>query len=88
MRESDPIGIAGEAGAEHEYDGYADRAYVTLMDGQSLEAIAAYLLDAAADHMGLGRNERISKRSYDVAKRLIEPSPSVPSTAHESALKP
>lgn len=71
MLEWDPIGVSGEAGAENEYDGYAAEAYVMLMDGRSAEEISKYLYNSAACHMGLGSNDEIASRSYDVAKRLV-----------------
>lgn len=71
-RDWDPIGISGRPGAEHQYDGYADKAYVMLMDGQPAAAIAAYLVDVATNHIGLGHQAWIVEASGNIAERLSE----------------
>jgi hypothetical protein len=51
---------------------YADKAYVMLMDEHaSAEAIAAYLFDIAARHMGLSHVPDLADRSDRVARTLI-----------------
>jgi hypothetical protein len=71
-RDWDPIGIRGVPEASDEYDSYADKAYVMLMDERATsEAIAAYLYQIAADHMGLGHHARIEEASKSVAETLV-----------------
>jgi hypothetical protein len=54
MREWDPIGVAEIPAAADEYDAYASKAYVMLMDERATEkAISAYLFKIATRHMGL-----------------------------------
>jgi hypothetical protein len=70
-REWDPIGIAADDG-DDEYDTYADKAYVMLMDERASDsAIAAYLFNIATEHMGLFDHERLAERSNHVAKLLV-----------------
>ena len=72
MREWDPIGVAGVAEAADEYDTYADKAYVMLMDERaSAEAIAAYLFEIATRHMGLSHIADLAARSERVARTLV-----------------
>ncbi len=59
MREWDPIGVAGIDGAADEYDRYADKAYVMLMDDRATaREIADYLTEIATKHMGTNRERR------------------------------
>jgi hypothetical protein len=70
-REWDPIGIVGGDG-DDEYDPYADKAYVMLMDEEASDTtIAAYLFKIASEHMGLSDHKRIAERSNHVAKLLV-----------------
>ena len=72
MRARDPIGVAGFAEAADEYDTYADRAYVMLMDEHaSADAIATYLFDIATGHMGLSHIPDLADRSDRVARMLV-----------------
>jgi hypothetical protein len=72
MREWDPIGVAGIAEAADEYDTYADKAYVMLMDERAtVEAIAAYLFEIATTHMGLSQTAELAARSDRVARTLV-----------------
>jgi hypothetical protein len=72
MRDWDPIGVAGISEAADEYDRYADRAYVMLMDERATaEAIAAYLFEIATRHMGLSHIGRLAEASNRVAKTLV-----------------
>ncbi|WP_249780596.1 hypothetical protein [Bradyrhizobium sp. dw_78] len=67
----DPIGIVG-SDADDEYDAYADKAYVMLMDERATETeIAAYLFNIATEHMGLSDRDRLAERSQCTAKLLI-----------------
>jgi hypothetical protein len=71
LHEWDPIKIAG-MGPDDEYDSYADKAYVMLMDERATETeIAAYLFDVATEHMGLSDRDRLAERSEHVAQLLI-----------------
>lgn len=68
MREWDPIGVASVPDAADEYDAYADKAYVMLMDDRATaEAIAAYLLSIATGHIGLSNTEWLVERSHHAA---------------------
>ena len=72
MRDWDPIGVAGIAEAANEYDAYADKAYVMLMDQRaSAEAIAAYLFDIATNDMELSNTADLADRSDRVARTLV-----------------
>jgi hypothetical protein len=54
--EWDPIGVNDCENAKDEYDRYADRSYVMLMDeGRSASEIADYLYYISIEHMGLIR---------------------------------
>ena len=48
MQDWDPIGISGDAPSD-EYDTYAAKACAMLMDGATVEEIAAYLLHIATE---------------------------------------
>ena len=72
LREWDPIGIQDIPEAADEYDSYADRAYVMLMEeGATAPMIAAYLEAIAAEHMGLGHSPRTAELSRQVAEKLL-----------------
>ena len=72
LHDWDPIGVRDEPAARDEYDEYADRAYVMLMDERAAsEEIAAYLEAIASEHMALGRNEQRAEKSKKVAEKLI-----------------
>lgn len=71
MREWDPIGVAGVPEAADEYDTYAAKAYVMLMDERAdKRRIAAYLLENATKNMGLS-GAHLSERSERAAEALI-----------------
>lgn len=70
-REWDPIGIRDSFEPSDEYDRYADRAYVMLMDEHATaEAIAAYLFEVATDRMRLTDSD-LAEKSEHVAKLLV-----------------
>jgi hypothetical protein len=72
LRDWDPIGIYGIPEATDEYDEYADKAYVMLMDeGATAREIAGYLFTVATEHMGLTDRGRLAERSDQVAKLLV-----------------
>jgi hypothetical protein len=72
MRDWDPIGVAGITEAADEYDTYADKAYVMLMDEHAgVEAIATYLLGIATGHMGLSNIPDLADRSGRVGGTLV-----------------
>ena len=68
MEHWDPIGVAGVAKASDEYDAYADKAYVMLMDEEaSADDIAHYLFylfEIAENYMGLGDQPRLRDRLH------------------------
>ncbi len=71
MQDWDPIGISGAAPSD-EYDTYAAKAYVMLMDERAtVEEIAAYLLHIATEHMGLTNHAEQAERSGRVAEALV-----------------
>jgi hypothetical protein len=71
LNDWDPIGVRDEPAASDEYDRYADRAYVMLMDERAtVETIAAYVDMIASERMGLGRNQRGTEISRHVAEKL------------------
>ncbi|MEQ1755981.1 MAG: hypothetical protein ABL973_17795 [Micropepsaceae bacterium] len=74
MEHWDPIGVNGieVADASDEYDTYADRAYVMLMDERaSATEIAEYLFDIAANHMGLSGHTHLRLISEEAAKIIF-----------------
>jgi hypothetical protein len=72
LRDWDPIGVYGIPEATDEYDAYANRAYVMLMDeGATASEIAGYLFTVATEHMGLTDRGRLAERSDQVAKLLV-----------------
>ncbi len=71
MQEWDPIGVAGVPEAADEYDRYAARAYVMLMDERAdTRRIAAYLLEIATKNMGLS-GATLAERSERAAEALV-----------------
>ena len=73
MREWDPIGVEGIAGAENEYDGYVGTVYTMLVDGHATtQAIVDFLLKAVAVDMALSPTPEITQRCIQTAKTLIE----------------
>ncbi len=69
-REWDPIGVYPEA--TDEYDTYAAKAYVMLMDeGATATAIASYLFSIATDHMGLDATRELKWRCDHAADLLV-----------------
>jgi hypothetical protein len=69
-REWDPIGVYPEA--SDEYDTYADKAYVMLMDqGATASAIAEYLFGIATDYMGLSGTPQLRERCDYVGDLLV-----------------
>ncbi|HVJ54312.1 MAG TPA: hypothetical protein VM689_17740 [Aliidongia sp.] len=73
MKEWDPIGVQDLVGAEDEYDRYAAKAYVMLMDEHATApAIAAYLFDIATGHMGLPVYAGLTERYAKTAEILVQ----------------
>jgi hypothetical protein len=70
MQDWDPIGIS-EVAPSDEYDDYAAKAYVMLMDGATVEEIAAYLLHIATENMGLTDHAQQAERSGRAAEALV-----------------
>jgi hypothetical protein len=72
LHEWDPIGVGHAPEASDEYDRYADKAYVMLMDDDaSASQIADYLYDVATRYMGLSASDQLRERSTRVAARLL-----------------
>jgi hypothetical protein len=72
LRDWDPIGVSGIPEAADEYDTYANRAYVMLMDeGATVSEIAGYLYTVATEHMGLTDHGRLAEKSEQVAQLLV-----------------
>src|SRR5262249_3380405 len=72
LQDWDPIGVKDAPEAIDEYDAYADKAYVMLMDDRATaDDIAAYLDYVAAEHMGLGHQPRLADSSKAVAEALV-----------------
>jgi hypothetical protein len=73
LRDWDPIGVYGVPEATDEYDTYADRAYVMLMDeGATASEMAGYLFTVATQHMGLSDHGRLAEASERVAQLLVQ----------------
>ena len=71
-REWDPIGVNAHAPAD-EYDRYADKAYVMLMDeGRSAAEIAEYLYYISNEHMGMGGSKKRLKELMDLARIVAD----------------
>ena len=61
------------AEATDEYDTYAAKTYVMLMDeGASAKDIAFYLFTVATEHMGLSDHGRLAEKSEQVAQLLVQ----------------
>jgi hypothetical protein len=75
LRDWDPIGVQELGLPEDEYDAYVGKVYVMLMDEESEETIAEYLLDIATCQMGLSDFD-LSERSKRAAQKLVSLRPS------------
>lgn len=72
LHDWDPIGVQHAPEASDEYDTYADKAYVMLMDERATaDRIASYLYEIAAEYMGLGHHQRLAESSRRVAETLV-----------------
>jgi hypothetical protein len=72
LRAWDPIGVNDICPAD-EYDAYADKAYVMLMDDvATTEEIVAYLSKVATEHMGLTNSPELARRTEVVANALVK----------------
>ncbi|MFE0758160.1 hypothetical protein ACFW16_29645 [Inquilinus sp. NPDC058860] len=72
LQDWDPIGVRDIAEASDEYDRYADRAYVMLMDERATaESIASYLYGIAVEYMGLGHSTQGKEDARSVAETLV-----------------
>ena len=76
MEEWDPIGVRGVPEAADEYDTYVGKVYVMLMEEESTEVIASYLLEIATGRMGYPRDSDLVARSTRTAEKLISLRPS------------
>jgi hypothetical protein len=72
LHDWDPIGIRDIAEAGDEYDTYADKAHVMLMDERATaESISSYLYGIAAEHMGLGHSTQLKEDTRSIAETLV-----------------
>jgi len=72
LQDWDPIGVRDIPEASDEYDSYADRAYVMLMDERATaDRIAAYLYGIAVEYMGLGHSTLGREDARSVAEALV-----------------
>ena len=69
MNEWDPIGVAGNPGAEDEYDHYVLPIYLTLNGQESVSNVASQLAMIRTEQMGLPSNELYDRR---VAESLVK----------------
>jgi hypothetical protein len=83
-REWVPIGVNGAAGAEDEYDWYADKAYVMLMsEGRTAKEIERYLYHISGEHMGMGESPRLRELAAEIATKLVALKPTFESESDE-----
>ena len=68
--EWNPIGLHRTESAEDEYDSYLLQAADRLWNGEPEEAVAAYLADIEANHMGLGHGFGIKTRALATARAI------------------
>ncbi len=71
----DPIGIADEPNAQHEYDGYIGELYDLLVRHADDSRIIDYLYWAAHDHMGLSAASRSDMQTTVEALKKIRLTP-------------
>jgi hypothetical protein len=71
LREWDPIGVNHIPQCAHEYDTYADHAYVMLMSGHATDEIAAYLMRIATEYMSRPQTARLTECCKHVAEMLV-----------------
>jgi hypothetical protein len=70
--EWNPISLNRDESADDEYDSYLLQAAGRLWNGESEEAVASYLADIEANHMGLGHGFGIKLRARATAKAVNE----------------
>ena len=70
--EWNPISLNRTESAEDEYDSYLLQAAGRLWNGESEEAVASYLADIEANHMGLGHGFGIKLRARATAKAICD----------------
>jgi hypothetical protein len=70
--EWNPIGLDRDEDVEDEYDSYLLHAAGRLWNGESEEAVASYLADIEANHIGLGEGSGIKPRAFATAKAISE----------------
>lgn len=72
LRDWDSIGVADIPEAADEYDRYADKTYVMLMDNKATaDSISAYLYYIASEYMGLGHQQRLADSCASMAETLV-----------------
>jgi hypothetical protein len=83
-REWDPIGVNTALAAHDEYDRYADRSYVMLMEeGRSELDIADYLYYISSEYMGIGESQRLKDLAIAVAEKLVALRPGFEAESNE-----
>ena len=71
MQEWDPVDLDDICPAD-EYQTYAHKAYIMLMDEEAnAEQLAAYLVHTATEHMWLSMSEGLAHRSKRTATMLV-----------------
>ena len=68
----DPIGVGTSDWSEDEYDGYLLQAAGQFWHGQTVEAVADYLIKIETEQMGLAAVSGIRSRAWDVATAISE----------------
>ena len=71
LEQWDPIGVRDEPAARDEYDGYVYGVFRLLLEGASEQAIAAHLLIAERDAMGLDGTPETHRLAVAVALRAL-----------------
>lgn len=83
-KEWDPIGINTASAAKDEYDRYADKAYVMLMDeNRSAQEIADYLYRISTEYIGLTASQQLRNLADQTANKLIALRPSLEAESDE-----
>ena len=82
--EWDPIGVNDCEKAKGEYDTYADKAYVMLMDEcRSTTEIADYLYYISSEYMGAGPSEPLRILATKIADKLMSIRPELESESND-----
>ena len=66
----DPIGVAGEPGAQDEYDGYIGGVYRLLANGASEKQIIDHLYKIETEYMELESSEKALKEVAEALRKI------------------